>query len=90
MENSNSSIICYIVLAVLVTSCKTAPFLSTSSIERDIRSINKFTCKHKSEALNRDWKHCTNKGEDVLDLIDIHIPQAVSTNRISALNIPIK
>ena len=75
-------------ITVILAASRAAPLITLP--ERDIRSINKFTCKHKSEALNRDWKHCTNKGEDVLDLIDIHIPQAVSTNRISALNIPIK
>lgn len=72
----------------LVCSCMAAPL--SSAMERDQRSIDKFTCKHRSEGLIKNWKQCSNTGADILNLRDMQIPRAVSRNQISALNIPVK
>ncbi len=86
MSSTISSVLYYIALVSI--ACSAAPLLNPA--ERDVRSVNKFTCKHKSEERNRNWKQCSNQGDDILNLSQMQIPQAVSMNHISALNIPIK
>ena len=62
-----------------------------TSLKRDSRSLeSKFTCLHKSEARNRDWKTCSNQGDGVLDLLQMNIPEAILHNHISVLNVPQK
>ena len=60
-------------------------------MKRDETSLSeKFTCLHKSEARNRDWKKCSNQGDGVLDLLQMNIPEAILHNHISVLNVPQK
>ena len=75
--------------------CCTAILLLGSSaaapVKRDATSLSeKFTCLHKSEAKNRDWKTCSNQGDGVLDLLQMQIPEAILNDHISALNVPQK
>ena len=77
-----------VVAILLFGSSKAAP---VSAMKRDETSLSeKFTCLHKSEARNRDWKTCSNQGDGVLDLLQMNIPEAILHNHISVLNVPQK
>lgn len=76
------NIVLAVTLSHAVFICNAAPTMK--------RAAAAFTCKHKSEASNKDWKHCSNNGADVLGLSEMNIPQAIAKNLIPSIDIPAK